>query len=169
MPYGDPWPAYFPRTAFDVGEYGIGMFANSLELGCDCLGEIYYFVAAGHDSRGQTITIPNAICMHAEDFGLLWMHVDWRIGYTESRRSRRLVVSFIATVWQLRLWLLLVLLPDGTSTDPASSARFVRLPASRSARRSCGAGLPSYTRGDRGLDVPPTMTNGTACHDGHRA
>ena len=98
VPYGDPRPAYFRRNAFDVGEYGIGMLANSLELGCDCLGEIHYFDVAGHDSRGQTMTIPNAICMHEEDSGLLWKHVDWRNGYTESRRSRRLVVSFIATV-----------------------------------------------------------------------
>src|SRR5207237_4809385 len=74
------------------------MLANSLELRCDCLGEIHYFDVAGHDSRGQTVTIPNAICMHEEDSGLLWKHVDWRNGYTESRRSRRLVISFIATV-----------------------------------------------------------------------
>jgi primary-amine oxidase len=98
VPYGDPRPAYFRRNAFDVGEYGIGMLANSLELGCDCLGEIYYFDAEGHDSRGQNMTIRNAICMHEEDNGLLWKHIDWRNGYTESRRSRRLVVSFIATV-----------------------------------------------------------------------
>src|SRR5438270_325138 len=98
VPYGDPRPAYFRRNAFDIGEYGIGMLANSLELGCDCLGEIYYFDVAGHDSRGQPMTIPNAICMHEEDNGLLWKHIDWRNGYTESRRSRRLVVSFIATV-----------------------------------------------------------------------
>ena len=91
VPYGDPRPAYFRRNAFDVGEYGIGMLANSLELGCDCLGEIHYFDVAGHDSRGQTMTIPNAICMHEEDSGLLWKHVDWRNGYTESRRSRRLL------------------------------------------------------------------------------
>jgi len=98
VPYGDPRPAYFRRNAFDVGEYGIGMLANSLEVGCDCLGEIHYFDVAGHDSRGQTMTIKNAICMHEEDSGLLWKHIDWRNGYTESRRSRRLVVSFIATV-----------------------------------------------------------------------
>jgi hypothetical protein len=47
VPYGDPRPAYFRRNAFDVGEYGIGMLANSLEHGCDCLGEIHYFDVAG--------------------------------------------------------------------------------------------------------------------------
>src|SRR5262249_54009542 len=59
---------------------------------------IHYFDVDGHDSRGQTMTIHNAICMHEEDDGLLWKHIDWRNGYTESRRSRRLVISFIATV-----------------------------------------------------------------------
>ena len=98
VPYGDPRPAYFRRNAFDIGEYGIGMLANSLEFGCDCLGEIHYFDVAGHDSRGNPVTLPNAICMHEEDYGLLWKHVDWRTNYTEARRSRRLVVSFIATV-----------------------------------------------------------------------
>jgi primary-amine oxidase len=114
VPYGDPRPAYFRRNAFDVGEYGIGMLANSLELGCDCLGEIHYFDVAGHDSRGQTVTITNAICMHEEDSGLLWKHVDWRNGYTESRRSRRLVVSFIATVGNYEYGFYWYFYQDGT-------------------------------------------------------
>src|SRR6266496_2119675 len=36
--------------------------------------------------------------MQEEDFGVLWRHRDWRTGDTEIRRSRRLVVSFFATV-----------------------------------------------------------------------
>jgi len=114
VPYGDPRPAYFRRNAFDVGEYGIGMLANSLELGCDCLGEIRYFDVAGHDSHGQPMTIPNAICMHEEDNGLLWKHIDWRNGYTESRRSRRLVVSFIATVGNYEYGFYWYFYQDGT-------------------------------------------------------
>ncbi|KAK4704122.1 primary-amine oxidase, partial [Phenoliferia sp. Uapishka_3] len=41
VPYAAPeWP--HPRKfAFDVGEYGLGMMANSLTLGCDCLGAIH--------------------------------------------------------------------------------------------------------------------------------
>jgi primary-amine oxidase len=98
VPYGDPRPTYFHRNAFDVGEYGIGYLANSLALGCDCLGEIRYLDAVVNDSRGAPVTIANAICIHEEDQGILWKHVDWRTGYSEVRRSRRLVVSFIATV-----------------------------------------------------------------------
>ena len=36
--------------------------------------------------------------MHEEDFGILWKHTDRRLNVPEVRRSRRLVVSSIATV-----------------------------------------------------------------------
>jgi primary-amine oxidase len=98
VPYGDPRPTYFHRNAFDVGEYGIGTLANALVQGCDCLGEIRYLDAVVNDGRGRAVTLPNAICVHEEDQGILWKHFDWRTGYSEVRRSRRLVVSFIATV-----------------------------------------------------------------------
>ena len=39
-----------------------------------------------------------AICLHEEDYGILWKHVDPVNGTAEVRRSRRLVVSSIATV-----------------------------------------------------------------------
>ena len=98
VPYGDPRPTYFHRNAFDVGEYGIGTLVNALENGCDCLGEIRYLDAVVNDSRGRALTLPNAVCIHEEDAGILWKHVDWRLGSTEVRRSRRLVVSSISTV-----------------------------------------------------------------------
>jgi primary-amine oxidase len=42
--------------------------------------------------------MPNVVCLHEEDYGVLWKHTDFRAGVTEVRRSRRLVVSYIATV-----------------------------------------------------------------------
>lgn len=99
VPYGDPGPTQRRKNAFDVGEYGMGMCANSLELGCDCLGLIRYFDAHLCDSRGEPLTIKNAICMHEEDYGILWKHTDRRLpDRPEVRRSRRLVVSSISTV-----------------------------------------------------------------------
>ena len=98
VPYGDPSPSNYRKNAFDVGEYGVGTLANALELGCDCLGHIHYFDALMTDSRGNLVKLPNAICMHEEDYGILWKHIDWRTNQVEVRRSRRLVVSFIATV-----------------------------------------------------------------------
>jgi primary-amine oxidase len=35
-----------------VGDYGLGFCANSLALGCDCLGHIKYFDAVLNDSKG---------------------------------------------------------------------------------------------------------------------
>ena len=98
VPYGDPEEKNYRKNAFDVGEAGIGSLANSLTLGCDCLGQIYYFDAVLNNSRGEPMHIPNAVCLHEEDFGILWKHTDWRTGQAEVRRSRRLVISFIATV-----------------------------------------------------------------------
>jgi primary-amine oxidase len=97
VPYGDPgfryWQAYF-----DTGEYLVGKWANSLELGCDCLGEIAYLDATVTDDAGQPRTIKNAICVHEEDFGILWKHTDIFNGSAQSRRQRRLVVSYFSTV-----------------------------------------------------------------------
>lgn len=99
VPYGDPRPTQARKNAFDVGEYGMGMCANSLRLGCDCLGLIRYLDAHLCDSRGNPLTVPNAICIHEEDFGILWKHTDRRLpDAPEVRRSRRLVISSVSTV-----------------------------------------------------------------------
>lgn len=98
VPYGDATPMHNRQNAFDAGEYGMGQLANSLELGCDCLGEIRYFDAVMSDSKGNVKTIPNAICLHEEDYGIAWKHTDWRTDDVEVRRSRRLVISFFSTV-----------------------------------------------------------------------
>jgi primary-amine oxidase len=98
VPYGDPSLTQRKKNVFDNGEYGIGRMANSLTLGCDCLGVVHYFDAHLSDMAGEPVTISNAVCMHEEDFGTLWKHRDWRTQHVEVRRSRRLVVSFFATV-----------------------------------------------------------------------
>ncbi len=98
VPYGDPSPQHGWKNAFDAGEWGLGRMTQPLTLGCDCLGEIYYFDATLANEQGKPWVIPNAICMHEEDYGILWKHVDMMGGRSEVRRSRRLVVSFVATV-----------------------------------------------------------------------
>lgn len=98
IPYGDPSPGGYRLNAFDTGEYGLGPMTNSLELGCDCLGEIRYFDVDLAGPDGEVVTVRNAICMHEEDDGLLWKHLDADRDGAEVRRSRRLVVSSIVTV-----------------------------------------------------------------------
>jgi primary-amine oxidase len=138
VPYADPREQSYRKNAFDLGEYGIGMLANSLTLGCDCLGEIRYFDAHMTNSRGEPITIANAICLHEEDAGILWKHTDWRTNQVEVRRARRLVVSFIATVanyeyafyWSLgqdgsiRLDVKLTGIMNTTAFEPGESSRY---------------------------------------------
>jgi primary-amine oxidase len=97
VPYRDPTPEHYRRTAFDIGEWGLGFMTTSLELGCDCLGEIAYLDAVLHDTAGEPVRIPRAICIHEEDDGVLWKHVD-DVSGAETRRMRRLVVSFHVTV-----------------------------------------------------------------------
>jgi primary-amine oxidase len=97
VPYRDPTGEHERRTAFDIGEWGLGFMTTSLELGCDCLGEIAYLDATVHDSHGEPNTIRNAICIHEEDSAVLWKHVD-EVSGAEVRRMRRLTISFHATV-----------------------------------------------------------------------
>lgn len=98
VPYGDPNEPHYRKNAFDAGEDGLGKNAHSLKKGCDCLGYIKYFDAHFTNFTGGVETIENCVCLHEEDHGMLWKHQDWRTGFAEVRRSRRLTVSFICTV-----------------------------------------------------------------------
>ena len=113
IPYADTNPTVVFKNAFDIGEYGLGPYANSLALGCDCLGEIRYLDAVVHASDGRAETIRNAICLHEEDTGILWKHHDWRSGATDVRRARRLVISTIVTVGNYEYGLYWYLTLDG--------------------------------------------------------
>ncbi len=97
VPYRDSSFDHYRRTAFDIGEWGLGFMATSLEMGCDCLGEIVYVDAVLHDTKGDPYPVKNALCIHEEDGAVLWKHVDQTTG-SEVRRMRRLVVSCHATV-----------------------------------------------------------------------
>ncbi|MCX8998526.1 primary-amine oxidase [Rhizobiaceae bacterium BDR2-2] len=114
VPYSDPSENHYWKSAFDAGEYGLGRLANCLELGCDCLGHIHYFDVPSADDFGQPFVMKNAICMHEEDYGILWKHYEFRNGIYEVRRSRRLVISFFATVGNYDYGFYWYLYQDGT-------------------------------------------------------
>ena len=114
VPYGDPGPMHYRKLVLDEGEYGIGLLTNSLELGCDCLGEIAYLDGVVNDNDGKAVTLPNAICLHEEDHGIAWKHTDFRTGYVEVRRMRRMVVSSIVTVGNYEYAYYWYLYQDGT-------------------------------------------------------
>ena len=59
-------------------------------------------------------TIPNAICMHEEDVGVLWKHTDLFTESQRPRRQRRLVISFFVTVGNYDYGFYWYLYLDGT-------------------------------------------------------
>lgn len=75
----DPSPVRYWQNYFDQGEYLFGRYTNALELGCDCLGEIKYFDVTVADETGHPKLMKNAICLHEEDYGILWKHTDIRL------------------------------------------------------------------------------------------
>ncbi|MGI5132288.1 primary-amine oxidase [Pseudonocardia sp. CA-107938] len=115
VPYGDTSGDFYFRNVFDAGEYNLGKTVGSLSLGCDCLGEIRYLDAVLADESGRPHTISNAICLHEEDYGILWKH--WNFRYQdqpEVRRSRRMVVSAIHTIGNYEYGFFWCLYLDGT-------------------------------------------------------
>ncbi|HET7055396.1 MAG TPA: primary-amine oxidase [Thermomicrobiales bacterium] len=114
VPYGDPAPTHARKNTFDGGELNFGALVNSLTLGCDCLGEIHYFDVALVDQDGKPYTLKNAICMHEEDYGVLWRHLNMRTGRTDVRRSRRLVISSFSTIGNYDYGIFWYLYQDGT-------------------------------------------------------
>jgi primary-amine oxidase len=114
VPYADPSPVRSWQNYFDTGEYLVGRYANALELGCDCLGDITYLDAVIADEQGNPRTLPNAVCIHEEDYGILWKHTDLWTGSRQTRRQRRLVVSFFTTVGNYDYGFYWYLYLDGT-------------------------------------------------------
>ncbi len=114
VPYADPSPVRFWQNYFDCGEYMFARYADSLQLGCDCLGEIHYLDAVIADDLGNPKTITNAICMHEEDTGVLWKHSDMFTGSAETRRQRRMVFSFFTPIGNYDYGFYWYLYLDGT-------------------------------------------------------
>lgn len=98
VPYGDPRAPYPRKGAFDLGNDGAGVNANNLKLGCDCLGHIKYFDFWHVTSSGEPLKMPNVVCCHEQDDGILWKHTNFRTGNAVVTRSRVLVLQTIITV-----------------------------------------------------------------------
>ncbi|MDT0451266.1 primary-amine oxidase [Streptomyces hesseae] len=134
----------------DAGEYSLGRNANPLRLGCDCLGEIRYLDAVLADDHGRPQTLPNAVCVHEEDHGLLWKHTDvFHDNAVESRRSRRLVISYLATVGNYDYGFYWYFHQDGTIAFEVRSTGIVQTSAVPP-----GAGSPHGTEIAPGLLAP---------------
>ncbi len=54
-----------------------------------------FVITIWHCRPGEPFVVKKAVCLHEEDAGLLWKHVEYRNGQNEVRRSRRLVISMV--------------------------------------------------------------------------
>ena len=149
VPYADPSPVRYWQNYFDQGEYLFGRYTNSLELGCDCLGEIQYFDVTIADEDGNPTLMKNAICLHEEDYGVLWKHTDMFNGMAEVRRSRRLVISFFLTIGNYDYGFYWYLYLDGTIQLEAKATGIVFASAHRgpdgfSTEMAPGLGAPFH-------------------------
>ncbi|PFG29798.1 primary-amine oxidase [Paramicrobacterium agarici] len=145
VPYGDTSPNRFWISYFDAGEYLLGKNGNPLSLGCDCLGVIHYFDGVIADDAGRAQTIPQVICMHEEDYGVLWKHTDLD-GHPEVRRSRRLVVSYFSTVGNYDYGFFWYFYLDGTIQVEAKATGIV----------FNGAGIPGE-QNPHALEIAPGL------------
>lgn len=97
VPYSDPRPPFHRKSAFDFGDAGAGFTANSLALGCDCLGTIKYFDFPLSDAEGRPYQRKHVVCMHEQDDLLAWKHT-LPSGRPVGTRSRVLVLQTISTL-----------------------------------------------------------------------
>ncbi|HRO29896.1 primary-amine oxidase [Citricoccus sp.] len=125
VPYGDPSPVRSWQNYFDTGEYLVGQWANSLELGCDCLGDITYLSPWVVNNVGEPRQVKNGICMHEEDWSILSKHTDLWSGIAYTRRNRRLVISFFTTVGNYDYGFYWYLYLDGTIEFEAKATGIV--------------------------------------------
>ena len=149
IPYGDEGINGASRkAAFDTGEFGFGNYTNSLTLGCDCLGEIVYLDTAVADAAGEVHVTKQGICLHEEDFGILWKHTDTD-GHVEVRRGRRFVASSIATIDNYEYGYFWYFYQDGTIEFETKLTGILLTRAGVP-----GAEHPSSTEIDEGLLAP---------------
>jgi len=98
VPYGDSDQNWRWRSAFDVGEYGMGRLSSSIEPNTDAPPNATLLDATYASDEGKPYVLKNAVGVYERDGGMLWKHYESYSKTNESRRARDLVVFFIATI-----------------------------------------------------------------------
>ena len=63
---------------------------------------------------GEPYVLPNVVCVHEEDVGVMWKHDDHFSATSETRRARRLVISFWTAIGNYDYGFFWYLYQDGT-------------------------------------------------------
>jgi primary-amine oxidase len=105
VPYGVPDENWSWRTAFDVGEYNLGMYAQTLEPNRDVPEHTFFFdsvfgsdTGPAEDNPTGTYDYDATIGMYERDNGLLWTRTDPSNAERDTRGRRDLVVTWNAWI-----------------------------------------------------------------------
>lgn len=98
VPYGIPDENWSWRTAFDVGEYNLGTYAQTLEPLRDVPEHAFFFDALFGTDTGETIELPDTIGVYERDNGILWTRTDPSTYARDTRGRRDLVVTWNAWI-----------------------------------------------------------------------
>ena len=98
VPYGDPTGSYSAAMPSIPANMASASFSIRLRSAATALGTSIISTPGATTGMASPSKIANAICMHEEDFGILWKFSDTMRSDVTVRRSRRLVVSCLATI-----------------------------------------------------------------------
>ncbi|KAA8527604.1 hypothetical protein F0562_035001 [Nyssa sinensis] len=102
VPYMDPTEEWYYKTFFDLGEFGFGLCAVSLEPLADCPANAVFMDAYYAGQDGKPIKISNTFCIFEKHAGnVMWRHTETEIPgevIREVRPEVSLVVRMVSTV-----------------------------------------------------------------------
>jgi primary-amine oxidase len=98
VPYGVADPNWSWRTAFDVGEYNLGTYAQVLEPHRDVPEHTFFFDALFGTDTGETLELPDTLGMYERDNGILWTRTDPSNYARDTRGRRELVLTWNAWI-----------------------------------------------------------------------
>ncbi len=114
VPYGDTSAAWTWRTAFDAGEYGVGLSSRPLARGLDVPANASTAPIVIVDRAGNPINIPDAVAWYEKPSGLLWRHVNLESDVVSSKSGSEFTIQHCATVGNYDYMISWIFAQDGT-------------------------------------------------------
>ena len=100
VPYALPDANWSWRSAFDVGEYNLGLYTLGRDTNIDVPENAVFFdeVAGDTGTSGGSYELPHGIAMFERDGGSLWDRLDPTTLERDARYARELVVTWAAAI-----------------------------------------------------------------------